>query len=193
MSSRASRGPEAMSYQPRIVTRSAQPYLAVAREVTDGVAAAAEGAFAELVRWLGERGISPAGSPFIRVPEVDRAGLPFSLEAGLPVAPGVPGGNRVIAGELPAGRYATLLHVGPYCRNRGPGIDDARLALVLWTARHGLVYGRPTPRGEALVCCVDHLRVGPGVEPDHACWRTELAYLILPASGNGPGERRAAR
>jgi hypothetical protein len=127
------------------------------------------------------------------VPEVDSTGLPFSLEAGLPVAPGVRGRDGVIAADLPAGRYATLLHVGPYCRRRGPGIDDARLALVLWTVRHGLVYGRPTPRGEALVCCVDHLRVGPGVERDHSRWQTELAYLILPTSANGRGERRAAR
>jgi GyrI-like small molecule binding domain len=170
-----------MDNQPRIVTRSAQPYLAVAREVTDGVAAAVEGAFAELVRWLRERGIPPAGPPFIRVPEVDATGVPFSLEAGLPVAPGIGGGNGVLAAELPAGRYATLLHVGPYCRNRGPGIDDARLKLVLWISRQGLVYGRPTPRGEALVCCVDHLRVGPGAERDHAHWQTELAYLILDA------------
>jgi hypothetical protein len=171
-----------MHNQPRIVTRSAQPYHAVARAVTESVARAADAAFAELAGWMGEEGISATGAPFIRVHEVDRAGIPFAIEAALPVADHAPDGpHTVIADELPAGRWATLLHVGPYCRRRGPGIDDARLSLVRWTASQGLVYGHPTPRGEALVCCVDHLRVGPGVEPDHMRWQTELAYLILDA------------
>jgi effector-binding domain-containing protein len=165
--------------QPRVVTRSAQPYLAVARVVTDSVPRAVEAAFAELVRWMREQGVVPTGPPFIRVPEVDLHGQPLSLEAGLPVAPGVVAADGVVAAELPAGRYATLVHVGPYCRRRGPGIDDARLTLVLWTARHGLTYGHPTPRGEALICCVDHLQVGPGVEPDRMRWQTELAYLLV--------------
>jgi hypothetical protein len=182
-----------MHNQPRIVTRSAQPYVAVARAVTDSVARAAETAFGELVRWMREQGVAATGPPFIRVPEVDPSGLPFSLEAGLPVAAhagavdGPDGADGLVAGELPAGRWATLLHTGPYCRRRAPGIDDARLALVLWTARHGLTYGHPTPRGQALVCCVDHLRVGPGVEPDDTRWQTELAYLIL--DGGTPGVR----
>src|SRR4051794_18149636 len=169
-----------MHTQPRIVPRSAQPYHAVARAVTDSVARAADAAFAELAGWTGEQGISATGAPFIRVHEVDRAGIPFAIEAGLPVA-GHAAGAPVIAGELPAGRWAPLLPVGPYCGIRGPGIDDARLRLVRWTASQGLAYGRPTPRGEALVCCVDHLRVGPGVEPDHMRWQTELAYLIVDA------------
>lgn len=166
---------------PRIVTRSAQPYVAVARTVTDSVPRAVEAAFGELVRWMRENGIDADGPPFIRVPEVDRDGRPFSLEAALPVAApaAVAPPEPIVAGELPAGRWATLLHIGPYCRERGPGLDDARLALVLWASAQGLVYSHATPRGEALVCCVDHLRVGPGVEPDHLRWQTELAYLLV--------------
>jgi GyrI-like small molecule binding domain len=168
-----------MRNQPRIVARPAQPYLAVARAVTDSVPGAVEAAFGQLVGWMGAHGVAAAGPPFIRVPEVDREGIPFALEAGLPTAALVPASDGIVAAELPAGRWATLLHVGPYCHDRGAGLDDARLSLVLWAADRGLTYSHPTPRGEALVCCVDHLRVGPGVEPDHLRWQTELAYLIL--------------
>jgi len=182
-----------MRNQPRVVTRPAQPYLAVAREVTDGVAAAVGDGFAELVARLRRRGVPHAGRPFIRVAEVDRDGVPFAVELGIPVARGTRAGGGVFSAELPPGRYLTLLYTGPYCRQRGAGIDDARLTLAVWAARHRLTYSHATPCGEALVCCVDHLIVGPDRERDHSRWQTELAYLIVGTSGNGTAGRRAAR
>ena len=165
--------------EPRVVQRPAQPYLAVAREVTNGVTHAVDGAFPELFGWLRARTVDPAGPPLIRVGEIDHEGAPLTLEVGVPVAPGARGDDHVLVSELPAGRYATLLHVGPYRSATMRDIADARLALVRWTTRRGLVYSRETPRGATLACCVDHLRVGPDTERDHMRWETELAYLIL--------------
>ena len=42
---------------------------------------------------------------------IDMAGK-LEVEAGAPVAAAVAGDDRVVSGELPAGRYATLTHVG---------------------------------------------------------------------------------
>ena len=50
-----------------------------------GVAAAVDTAFPELFRWLGERGVEPAGPPFIRLLEVDVDGEPLELEVGRPL------------------------------------------------------------------------------------------------------------
>ncbi len=44
--------------EPRIEDRPEQSYLAVHREVTDGVPAAVDSAFPALFAWLGEHGVS---------------------------------------------------------------------------------------------------------------------------------------
>ena len=110
--------------EPRIEVRSEQPYLAIHRHVTDGVPAAVDSAFPELFAWLGERGIAPSGPPFMRFREVDPDGEPLELEVAAPVdvAVGGPytGDAPVLADALPAGRYVTLLHVGPYRSEREP-------------------------------------------------------------------------
>ena len=164
---------------PQLEQRPAQPYLAIARRVTDGVPAAVDTAFPELFGWLREHGVEPAGPPFIRYREIDAGGEPLELEAGVPVAAGATGAGQVRADVLPEGRYATLLHVGPYRSTTAPDLADARAALVSWAAEHGIVYSRETERGAALPCCVEHLLIGPVDEPDHSKWETEFAYLVV--------------
>jgi hypothetical protein len=85
----------------------------------------------------------------------------------------------VLRDELPAGRYLTLLHVGPYHHESVPDLVAARERLIRWADERGIVYSYETDRGRALPCCVDHLLVSPGTEPDWTKWETELAYLIL--------------
>jgi hypothetical protein len=80
---------------------------------------------------------------------------------------------------LPAGRYATLLHVGPYRSETANDLGDAQAALTAWAAEHGVAYSRPTEPGLALACCVEHYRIGPVDESDWTKWETELAYLVL--------------
>lgn len=89
------------------------------------------------------------------------------------------GNGRVRADVLPAGRYVTLLHVGPYSSTTVPDLGAARAALEEWATKHGIVYSRQTDRGSALPGCVDHYRIGPAEEPDHSKWETELACLVV--------------
>jgi effector-binding domain-containing protein len=165
--------------EPQIEERAAQPYVGIWCHVTSGVPAAVDPAFPELFGWLGRQGVTPAGPPFIRVHEVDAAGEPLELEVAAPVAGDVPSDERIRRDELPAGRYVTMLHVGPYRSETEPDLGDARAALIEWAEERGIVYCRETERGRSLPCCVDHLRVSPGTEPDFSKWEMELAYLIL--------------
>jgi len=165
--------------RPRIEERAAQPYLAIRRQVRTGVPAAVDGQFPALFAWLGERLIEPSGPPFIRTLAVDPSGEPLELELGLPVASEVDGDGAVRAGFLPAGRYLTLVHVGPYRSADRPDLGDARDALVRSAAEREIAYGRPSGRGRELACCVEHLRVGPEETGDHERWETEIAYLIV--------------
>ena len=167
-----------MHSEPQIQERPAQPYLAIRREVTDGVPAAVDTAFPELFGWLGERGIGLSGAPFIRMLEVDHDGEPLELEVGVPVPEAVRGDGPVRAGSLPAGRWLTLLHTGPYRSETEPDLLGAHARLQRWCIENGVGDTRgATDRGWALPGSVDHFIVGPDSEPDFAKWQTELAYL----------------
>jgi effector-binding domain-containing protein len=178
----SSPGPEGLRgmTEPQIQQRDALPYLAIRSEVTNGIAAVVDQAFPQLFAWLGDRGIAPEGPPFIRFLEVDEAGEPLEIEVAAPVAGDPPTEDGPVSpGTLPAGRYATLIHTGPYRHDDVPDLVDAQAALKSWTEQQGIVTGRPTDRGTALACCVEHYKIGPPLEADWTKWETELAYLVV--------------
>src|SRR5215216_747518 len=165
--------------EPQITLREAQPYLGIRAVVTHGIRDFADDAFPELFGSLFENGVAPAGPPFLRYHEVDRAGEPLDAEAGVPVdsAPAA-GDGRVRPDALPAGRYLTAVHVGPYRSDAMPDLGDARAELVAWAHENGIVYGSETERGLEFPCARERFLVGPADEPDFTNWRTEFAYLI---------------
>ena len=170
MSSRGPRCPRDMSErEPQVQERTAQPCLAIHAHVTseEEFRRAADRGFPELFGWLAERGIEPSGPLFIRYVALDDAGEPLDIELGVPVAPGVAGDERVQAGELPAGRWATFLHVGPYDHATEPDLAAGRATLQAWMDAQGLAHGE----------YVEHFILGPVEEPDFTRWQTELAYL----------------
>jgi len=150
--------------EPHLQRREAQPYLAIHAHVTSEAEFrhAADTGFPELFGWLGEHGVEPTGPIFIRY-----AADSDDIELGVPVAPGVDGDERVQAGELPAGSWATSVHVGPYRSETEPDLAAGRATLEAWADAHGLA------RGDY----VEHYLKGPVEEPDHARWETELACL----------------
>ena len=63
--------------------------------------------------WRGARGLAPTGPPFLKYNVIDMVRL-LEIETGVPVAAPVDseGNGEVVVGVLPAGRYATVTHVG---------------------------------------------------------------------------------
>ncbi len=165
--------------EPTIELRPALPYLGIAGRITDGVPAFVDRAFPELFAWLGEHGVEPLGPPFIRFRELDQAGEPLELEVCAAVEGGAEGDGRVLSGALPAGRYLTLMHIGPYRSETLPDLAATRARLIAWAAEHGVVYSRETDRGSTLPCCLERYLVGPPAEADFTRWETEFAYLVL--------------
>jgi effector-binding domain-containing protein len=171
-----------MTAEPQIKERPAQPYLAIRAPVSaGGFRTVVDRGFPELFGWLGEHDVEPAGPPFIRYLEITRDSEPLEIELGAPVAGDVSGDKRVRADALPAGRWVTYMHVGPYRSETVADLSAARATLLAWVEENGVALdSRETERGTALGGCVEHYITGPPAEPDPSTWRTELAYLAAP-------------
>jgi effector-binding domain-containing protein len=172
-----------MRNEPRVEERPAAPYLGIHARVSGEAEfrRAVDRGFPNLFGWLGENGVTPAGPPFIRYLALDDEDEPIEIELGVPVdsAPDTDGGLR--AGALPAGQYATLLHVGPYNSSTEPDLAAARAELRSWAEQQGVELERSEGGGGTRFrACVEHYITDPRREPDPSKWETELAFLTAP-------------
>ena len=103
-----------MKYEPQIQQRAAQPYVGIRMPVTmEGLAETVDTGFPEVIGWLAKHGVTLAGPPFIRYLVVDME-RELEIELAVPVGGEVEGDGRVRSDVLPAGRYVTLRHIGPF-------------------------------------------------------------------------------
>ena len=170
-----------MERGPAIQRRAAQPYVGIKSEV--GTEAefrkAVDRGFPELFGWLRDHGVAPSGAPFIRYVEIADDGRPLRFELAAPIPATVSGNDRVHSDALPAGRYATLLHVGPYSSAEVPDLNDARAELLEWARRQGVQWrGSQTKRGTTFEASIERYLTDASREPDWTKWETELAYLV---------------
>lgn len=158
---------------PVIVERPGQPYVAVRRWVTMQEFPEIADRLPELFGWLGSRGGVPAGAPFFRYVTMGGDGR-MEVEAGIPVAALVEVDGDVVAGTLPAGRYATLTHVGPPDQLFG-----VTAALLGWAAQQGLAWDlTESDAGEHWAARLEVLKTNPAEQPDMTKWETELAFKL---------------
>ena len=163
-----------MSSAPEIVTRAAQPYVAIRTQVTMAdLGTVVPPLNQEVFAWLGGHGTVPAGAPFWKYNVIDMAGE-LEIEAGVPVAAAVAGDDRVVSGVLPAGRYATLTHVGLPSE-----LYAATKTLLDWAAEQGLTWDvGPSASGERWGCRLETYLIDPRQEPDMSKWVTQLAFRL---------------
>ena len=162
-----------MSAAPEIVTRPEQPYVAIRASVPMTELGAFAARTGEVFGWLGARDLAPAGPPFFKYNVIDMT-RELEMETGVPVATAVDGDDRVVSGVLPAGRYATLIHVGH------PGeLVEATKALLDWAARQGLRWDMsPVDGGERWGGRLESYLTDPNEEPDMSKWQTQLAFRL---------------
>jgi len=81
----------------------------------------------------------------------------------------------VLAGVLPAGRYASLVHRGPYEQ-----LYDANGALFGWIKEQGLkIDVTESAEGERFGCRLEIYLTDPAVEKDPQKWETEVAIRLV--------------
>jgi effector-binding domain-containing protein len=138
----------------------------------DGIAAFAVRT-SEVFDWLGARGLKPAGPPFFRYNVIDMA-RELEMETGVPIATAVDGDDDVVAGVLPAGRYATVTHTG-----HPSELVGVTGALLDWAAEQGLTWDMsPSEDGERWGARLEFYLTDPAEEPDMSTWQTQLAFRL---------------
>lgn len=163
----------AAASEPEIVQRSAQPYAGIRHTVTMQTIAQVADGIGEIFDWLAEHDAEPDGAPFFRYNVIDME-RELEVEAGIPVRAPVAGDDRVRAGMLPAGRYATLRYTG-----HPDGLLQATADLLAWADRQGLAFDvAPSLEGERWGCRIEIYETDPVEEPDMDKWTTQLAFRL---------------
>lgn len=95
-------------------------------------------AFGEVYAHLAMRGVKPQGPPFVVYHDLPNADDPFNVEICAPVArlADPPDGWRLKV--LPAGLFATIMHVGPY-----DTLTTAYDEITAWIGGHEMVVAGP--------------------------------------------------
>ena len=151
----------------------ARPYVAIRRTITMQTFPEVADRLPEVFGWLAARGIAPGGAPFFRYLVIDME-HELDVEAGVPVATRVDGEGEVLAGVLPAGRYAVTTHVGhpdELIAVTGAFLDRAAADGLRWDATE-------TDRGTRWGCRLEVLHTDPAEEPDMSKWETKLAFRL---------------
>jgi effector-binding domain-containing protein len=158
---------------PTVVEREDRPYVGIHAVVT---MATIDSVIPELIREvLGRPEIVAAGSgdPIVRYDVIDME-RELAIEVGVPVAAEVPSDGRAVGGVLPAGRYLTATHTGPYDR-----LEEATGAFRNWASRHGHIFDmRLVDRGEVWGCRLEHYLTDPVAQPDSSRWETVLEFRL---------------
>jgi effector-binding domain-containing protein len=163
-----------MLTEPKIVERGEQPYAGIKASVTmESIGETIGSSMDELFARLGTLRIEPSGAPFVRYNVIDMERR-LEIEIGVPVAQEIAGDGRVTPGVLPAGRYASVTHIGPY-----EGLVGANAALQEWAeARELRLAMSETPDGDTFESRLEVYLTDPAEEPDPQKWETEVAYLL---------------
>lgn len=121
-------------------------------------------AFHSVFTLLEQQGVTPAGEPFGLY-----AGLPtdtVTVEAGVAVSREIAASGDVVPSQLPGGRVATAVHVGPY-----DTLERTYAELQQWVTEQGITPA-PGPMWETYL-------TDPQAEPDPARWETRVFQPVL--------------
>ncbi len=153
--------------------RDAQPYVGRRESITMTEFAHVADHLPAMFGGPAERGVAVTGPPFLRYRLIDMS-AELVVEAGIPVAGPVEVDEPTFTGTLPAGRYATVSHVG-----HPDELMAVTARLLDWAQDEGLEWDMsPTLEGEMWGCRLEILMTNPAEEPDMHKWETVLLFRL---------------
>ncbi len=109
---------------------------------------------------------------FIKYNLIDMPRL--ELEVGMTTDAAIPTSGRLIAGELPPGRYVSLTYTGSHA-----DLMDVTAMLVGWAKEKGMKWdSHQTPAGEKFACRLEVHNNNPSIEPDPVKLQTTLLFKL---------------
>jgi len=122
-----------MEYRCELLDRPAQSTLVIrTRTPVQSLPQVVGQAYGAIMQYAGQLGLQPSGAPFVAYYNMDMADL--DMEIGFPFEQKPEGKDNVLAGEIPGGKAAACLHVGPYNQ-----LGAAYEALQKWMQANGYV------------------------------------------------------
>lgn len=142
---------------------------------------------AEMLGWFERHRIVPGDPQLVRYRVVDYNTGNVEIEVGIPAEIDQSLKDlRIRRAEIPAGRYITAVHTGPY-----DTLVESTAELLAW-ARENRVsldvadYGKVTHWG----CRVERYLLAPPNELRPEAWRTEISILLSKVANGGPSAKR---
>ncbi len=157
---------------PKIAEREAQPYVALRRRVTIPFGEEVGATVPKLWQWLEAHRVESAGPLFFKYNLIDMPRL--EIEFGVPTEAPVQPDGELVAGVLPAGRYATLTYHGHY-----DNLIEVTAVLIGWCNLHRYAFdSEQTPEGERFASRLELYPNNPDEVPDPADWETVLMFKL---------------
>ncbi|MDT3403216.1 GyrI-like domain-containing protein [Mucilaginibacter terrae] len=157
--------------EPRLQTGCAQPYVAIAIQVTLKEWNKGNTLANEVKEWLQGKEAKIAGPLFYRYYVMGDAEKPFHIEVGFPVSAFIEGDSRVITGHVPDGSFATLIHCG-----HPDQLEQTFEVLDAWAKEQHLKWKKSDGKKDVWAGRFEFFMNVD--EPDMNNWRTAIAVLI---------------
>lgn len=157
--------------KPKIDKRPKQPYMGI-RTIAPfkGMSKVIDRISKELNAWVSEHKVKTSGPPFLRYHVIDMRGF-MDISFCVPVRKALPEDGDVKAGELPSGRYASLIY-------SGGGISGNR-ALIEWVRAKGMDFDRwDTEQGDNFRGRYETFLTDPKVELRKSKWKIEVVIKL---------------
>ncbi|HOB12541.1 MAG TPA: GyrI-like domain-containing protein [Syntrophomonadaceae bacterium] len=120
-----------MEYEIILEEKTAQPTIAIrTRTAVQNLPQVLGKAYDDIMKYLMEIGVQPAGAPYVAYLNMDMQDL--DIEIGFPVGQATAGKDHIQASEIPAGKQVSCLHTGPYST-----LESAYDAMMEWVPAHG--------------------------------------------------------
>lgn len=121
-----------MTYTCEIKEQAAQPTISIHTHTpVQNISQVLGQAYGAIFQYLDTQGEKPAGPPYVAYFNMDMQNL--DIEVGFPVAHTLAGQGDIHPSQIPGGRMATCMYIGPYDK-----IGAAYEALQQWMAEKGL-------------------------------------------------------
>lgn len=126
----------------------------------------------DMHKWMLTNRIAATGPAFHRFYCINM-GVEFDLEVGVPVKAAVAGDDRIKAGIIPAGKYASLVYTGRNNAYKG------NKTLVEWAKANGIPWDRwDSPRGDSFRCRYESYLSDRLTVADKTTWQTDVAIKL---------------